>query len=105
MKNGAKQSTPTATNTHDERSKAMIEIKTNQGRTEMNVNGKRIDIMSETVSIFKSLLNMLEKEVCMGASVVVLKALYDEIDAGNVKPEKSMVIDLSILNKIRREGQ
>ena len=105
MKNGAKQSTPTATNTHDERSKTMIEIKTNQGRTEMNVNGKRIDIMGEAACIFKSLLNMLEKEVGMGASVMVLKALYDEIDAGNAKPEKSTRIDLSVLDRIRREEQ
>lgn len=83
----------------------MIEIKTNQGRTEMNVNGKRIDIMGEAACIFKSLLNMLEKEVGMGASVMVLKALYDEIDAGNVKPEKLTKIDLSVLNRIRREEQ
>ena len=78
----------------------MIEIKTNQGHTEMNVNGKRIDIMSEAACIFKSLLNMLEKEVCMGASVMVLKALNDEIKAGNVKPKKLTRIDLSVLDKI-----
>lgn len=83
----------------------MIEIKTNQGHAEVSVNGKRIDIIHEAVYIFKSLLNMLDREVGMGASVMVLKALIDEIKAENVKPEKSMVIDLSILNKIRREGQ
>ena len=83
----------------------MIEIKTNQEHTEENVIGKRIDIMSEAACIFKSLLNMLDREVFMGASVVVLKALYDEIEAGNVEPEKSMRIDLSVLNRIRREEQ
>ena len=78
----------------------MIEIKTNQEHTEENVIGKRIDIMSEAACIFKSLLNMLEKEVCMGASVMVLKALNDEIKAGNVKPKKLTRIDLSVLDKI-----
>lgn len=100
MKNGAKQSTPTATNTHDERSKAMIEIKTNQGHAEVRLRGEGTDIICETVSIFKSLLNILDREVGMGASVMVLKALYDEIDAGNMKPEKLTRIDLSVLDKI-----
>lgn len=78
----------------------MIEIKTNQGHAEVSVNGKRIDIIHEAVYIFKSLLNMLDREVGMGASVMMLKALYDEIDAGNMKPEKSTRIDLSVLDKI-----